>query len=66
MGGMARQEPYGSAADIPSIADMLQKIKGGKLLTRFRARTTSAISPLDVERASERTEVMRAPGWCAA
>ena len=35
---MARHEPYGSAADIPSIADMLQTIEGGKLLTRFIAR----------------------------
>jgi hypothetical protein len=35
---MATHEPYGSAADIPSIADMLQKIEGGKLLTRFIAR----------------------------
>jgi hypothetical protein len=35
---MAKREPYGSAADIPSIADMLQKIEGGKLLTRFVAR----------------------------
>ena len=38
MRGMATHEPYGSAADIPSIADMLQKIEGGKLLTRFIAR----------------------------
>jgi hypothetical protein len=41
-GGMARHEPYGSAADIPSIADMLQKIEGGKLLTRFIARDQRA------------------------
>jgi hypothetical protein len=39
---MARHEPYGSAADIPSIADMLQKIEGGKLLTRFIARDQRA------------------------
>lgn len=26
-------EPYGTAADIPSTADMLQEIEGGKLLT---------------------------------
>lgn len=42
MGGMATHEPYGSAADIPSIADMLQKIEGGKLLTRFIARDQRA------------------------
>jgi hypothetical protein len=42
MGGMARHEPYGSAADIPSIADMPQKIEGGKLLTRFIARDQRA------------------------
>jgi hypothetical protein len=42
MGGVARHEPYGSAADIPSIADMLQKIEGGKLLTRFIARDQRA------------------------
>jgi hypothetical protein len=35
---MARHEPYGSAADIPSIADMLRQIEGGKFLTRFIAR----------------------------
>ena len=35
-------EPYGSAADIPSIADMLQKIEGGKFLTRFIARDQRA------------------------
>jgi hypothetical protein len=39
---MSRQKPYGSAADIPSIADMLQKIEGGKLLTRFIARDQRA------------------------
>jgi hypothetical protein len=39
---MARHGPYGSAADIPSIADMLQKIEGGKLLTRFIARDQRA------------------------
>ena len=39
---MARQEPYGSAADIPSIAHMLQQIEGGKLLTRFIARDQRA------------------------
>lgn len=39
---MAKHEPYGSAADIPSIADMLEKIEGGKLLTRFIARDQRA------------------------
>jgi hypothetical protein len=39
---MASHEPYGSAADIPSIADMLHKIEGGKLLTRFIARDQRA------------------------
>lgn len=42
---MATHEPYGSAADIPSIAEMLQQIEGGKLLTRFIARHQRAISP---------------------
>lgn len=39
---MARHEPYGSAADIPSIADMLKELQGGKLLTRFIARDQRA------------------------
>lgn len=39
---MATHEPYGSAGDIPSIADMLQKIEGGKFLTRFIARDQRA------------------------
>ena len=42
MGGMAMHEPYGTAADIPSTADMLQEIEGGKLLTRFIAREQRA------------------------
>jgi hypothetical protein len=42
MGGMAKREPYGSAADIPSIADMLRQIEGGKLLTRVIARNQRA------------------------
>jgi hypothetical protein len=35
---MASNEAYGSAADIPSIAEMLQQIEGGKLLTKLVAR----------------------------
>ncbi len=35
-------EPYGTAADIPSTADMLQEIEGGKLLTRFISREQRA------------------------
>ena len=39
---MVRHEPYGSAAYIPSIADMLQKIKSRKPLARFIARDPRA------------------------
>jgi hypothetical protein len=42
MDGMARHEPYGSVADIPSIAEMLRTIEGGKFLTRFIARDQRA------------------------
>ena len=31
-------EPYKSALDLPSVAEMLQLLRGGKLLTRFIAR----------------------------
>jgi hypothetical protein len=41
-GPVATHEPYGSAAHIPSIADMLRKIEGGKFLTRFIARDQRA------------------------
>lgn len=42
---MVEHEPYGSAADIPSIADMLQKIEGGKLLAGWEYDSTGLPSP---------------------
>src|SRR2546430_708752 len=36
------RQPYGSAQDLPSVVEMRETIRGGKLLTRFIARDQRA------------------------
>src|SRR5690348_7475801 len=45
----AKVGPYSSAADLPSVAEMLEQMKGMKLLTRFVARDQRK-SLLEIER----------------